>query len=513
MEQEWHILHKHRDEIVTFIFGCLMYCIVYFGYIDRTSLRFDEVWVSNYDTIFLATGRWAGYLFRAFLGHGPAYPIAGMMAGLLLNAAVLLQLRLLGMQRLWQMLAFTTLYICSLGWCDNLQYSTMSDFFAAAVILTTVAVYLIDRGGVKNAVVATLALAVSFGCFQSAALCFLALMMLIVLRDLLAGKKQQVQHVAVRAFIVCTIAFCIFYGCSSFAFQCAPPDIQLTAKGYQASLIGWRKVYHMAGTEAFVYIWQYVFEAPLACMFGLSQHLGQWLYATVWIPSLLLVLRIGRSFGVTKAVLSVVFIICLIYMPFLFSAVLLHAKGARPYMCMAQPMVLCGLWSLGVFTQTSLCRKYKRLFVVCLLAVFVKNAYAANIAARDNRYFFDLALQEIRDMYLMARLEADKESLQSGSYLVCGKPVYTTEPRKMGGELYHTTAMPDVFANRFFVDEYAAFFRLLNMRAATNEEEAAHVQILQEMPIWPATGSVRADGDAVLIKIGEPYYCISADEK
>lgn len=508
MEQEWLYLHKHRNEIVAFVLGCLIYWIIYAGYIDRSSLRYDEVWLDNHDTIFLATGRWVGYLFRALLGHGPCYPIAGIIGGLLLNCAILIQQRLLGMKYLWQMIPFTTLYLCSLGWCDNLQYSTMTDFFAASVLFATLAVFFVCKGGRKSAVAAICALVVAFGCFQSSAICFLALLMLMLLRMAAADKLTAVFSLVARAMGVAVSAYALYYVGCIVARRFAPPDVAHIAFHYQLGLLGWRYVYYSvcqaAFPEACDRVLQYAVVVPLSCMFGMSGHIGQWLYASVWLPVVMIVARTVRFSGARFACAVAVFCAVLVYMPFLFSAVLLHEKGAAPYMCMAQPIVLCGLWSIGVLAYPELCRKIRTYLLAFLLVAFVKNAYAANVAARDDSYIYELARQEMRDMYLLAEIEEKNASEHPvSSYLVCGRLNKPSTKLKMGGELYPTSGMPYLLNGSHKIEMFSAFFRLPKMRPADKREEEAHAATLSQMPAWPASGSVKVDGDAVLIKIGE----------
>lgn len=503
MDQEWLFLHKHRNFIMTYIVGCVMYWIVYAGYIDRTSLRFDEVWVSNFDTIFLAAGRWCGYLFRALLGHGPGFPIVGIMAGLLLNLAILVQLKLFGLKCLWQMLAYTTLYLCSIGWIDNLQYSTMSDFFAASVLLATLAVHFIRKKGLKNQAAATLSLTLAFGCFQSSGICFLALVMLVGFQAMLTDDKTAVRHLICNTAVIGFIAFFIFWVGTVISYQCAPADMQMTAKTYQQGLIGWREVFASPETNAVEYIWRFVLKVPLGRMSGLAPIPGQWLYATVWIPAALLVLHAVRTKGRKKGMLTALFLAALIYTPFLFCTVLLHPKGGRPYMCMAQPIVLCGVWTFGVLADSTICRKHRYILLAFLLGVFVKNAYIANISARNDRYFFELERQEMREMYLLAKVAAKQASLPNGPYLVCGKVTGANQKKEIGGYLYPDSALPHFYEGGHMVDAFAAFFRLTNMRAAAPDEVANHARTLSQMPSWPDPDSVRADGNAVLIKIGD----------
>lgn len=504
MDSEWQFIQRHRNAILTFIAGCLMYAVIYAGYIDRTSLRYDEVWIFNHDTIFLAAGRWCGFLFRALLGHGPCYPIVGIMGGLLLNAAILLQLKLCGMHRLWQMLTFTTLYLCSVGWCDNLQYSTMSDFFAASVLLTTLAVHLQAKAGRRHSAAAVLCLTLAFGCFQSSALCYIALVMLLVLRAALDGDAAAVRKLILRSMALAAVALVAFYACHAVARRFAPADMLHIARIYQGSMVGWRDVIHMPAAEAWAYILKLAIKAPLACMFGVSGDLGQWLYATVWLPVGLLVYRTARAHGKAKAALAAVFCALLVYVPFFFSAVLLNKKGVLPYMCMAQPMVLCGLWSVGILSHEGFCRRFRTLLVVFLLAAFVKNSYAVNVAARNDRYFYDMARHEMREMYLLSRVEAQKAGVQDAPYLVVGTIPSPKEPCEIDKDVCRNTALPQLLfaANR--VNAHADFLRLSKMRSATDAEVAAHAQALSQMPVWPAIGSVKADGDAVLIKINEP---------
>lgn len=503
MDQEWEFIKRNRNAIVTFICGCLMFAVIYASRIDRTAFIYDEIWVSNHDTIFLATGRWVGYLFRAFLGHGPSYPISGIVSGLLLNCAILLQLKLYDIKKLWQMLAFTTLYVSCLNWSSNIGNSTMCDFFAASVTLATAAVYTMRIGGVKNIISSVIFLTLAFGCFQTSSVCFLALVLLLALRAVIGDHREVAVDLVRKAAIVGMVALSVYFVCNKCAFKCAPEDMQFIARHYQKSLVGWLQLPEMEILAACKHFAVMACQKPLACMFGLSDYVGQWLYATVWFPASLLVLRFARSHGRLRAIPASIFCIGLIYIPFLFALILLNDRGLSRYMCMAQPIVLCGLWYLGVLSDRALCRRYQKVLLIFLLGVFVKNAYDANITARNESYFYELGKQEMRDMYLLARVESPKASHQNAPFIICGiRPMPKTQ-RRMDGDLYPETALPFIMCEKFSIDGYASFFRLPQMRAATTDEEKVHQETLSQMPIWPALGSVKADGDVVLIKIND----------
>lgn len=505
MEQEWEYIKRHRNAIVTFIVGCIIYGIIYGGFINRTTLlQMDEALVENHDTIFLATGRWVGYLFRAFLGHGPCYPIAGIMSCLLLNAAILFQQRLLGMQRLWQMLAFTTLYLCMLSWVENLTFATMSDFFAASVLLISVAAYFTPKQGYKNYGIAVLTLASALCCYQSSALCYMALVLLLAIREIGNKSAYESWRVLLKSFAVFIVAFLFYYASSKYAYTFALPEDQEIAVTYQTSLIGWCKLGQMDQSHAINYLIKYIVIVPFKGMVGSLPQLGQRLYGIVWIPALLLIWQTYRKHGIGKSGLMALFCIGLIYIPFLFSAVILNDRGSNPCVCMAQPIVLCGVWALGVFVHTDFCYRHRYILGTILFGMFVKYAYVANVSARDKVYDYELARQEMHDMYLLAKVEEEKAALPHGSYLVCGTQLPIAGKRRgIGGDHYANSALPTIMHARCDIDAFAAFFRLPKLRSATDEELAAHAQALSQMPQWPAAGSVKADGGAVLIKISD----------
>lgn len=481
------------------------YMFMYASYIFAVGVHVEDLLDGKVDSEHLLHGRWMIWAVRQLTGgEAVNYPIAGIMAGIFLSATVLLLVKWLRIHDTISRAVCGMVYFSIPQWFGVLFYQKMVDAEALGILLCSLAAILICSPGKRYIALSIVCCTLGISCYQTLALVF----GVVVVTALLYSQRHSISGIGFRYVLkaaLVSLVSCAFYFCLTHIIKTyCDPDAVAAAARYENSVVGWgqctdwRQTCHM--------LWTYGIRVPLL-KFVWGKH--NWLEVAAMMVFLM---GAYKACGLRKTLLLALLGILLLALPYSTGFLLLSPTGMSARVMLAMPMagLCCVALMLGERGM-----KAPALRKACLLlcaVLFVNNSYYISAIAKDHSYGIQSAVAELRDMNLMGRCAAMNTEAQDGRILLCGAlPDAYYEDARIGAvrqSSWHSScACPYLFKwqdyhiRKWFVASYTRAARLPRLVVASDEEVAAHAEILQSMPIWPADGSVKVDGDVVLIKI------------
>ena len=267
----------------------ILYILVYLPVCVRQGLHWDEVFdvAGAANGTYVAAGRWGLALYRYLFGLGYMPWVSGVVAGLYIAAALVLQTRLFSIKTGFGLFMYGSMYIGCVQWVNQLQYSHQSDAVALSLLCATVAMCLFRAHRIKRSCLAVILLVYACAVYQTAMLYFLVLLFTLVLSEKNDGKMlfQRVCRMMLWVFLSgCVYLFSrkvvvmlpvltagdlnymlgVQYGMSKWPEIIAAPSL-----AEQCSLLGMYAVCYV--------------KVILKNVLGLTYE-GQWVYATTLVP-------------------------------------------------------------------------------------------------------------------------------------------------------------------------------------------------------------------------------------
>lgn len=496
---------EHRDLRWFFIYYAL-YAFTYVSYIFAGVVRAEDLLDGRVSAEYLLNGRPMIWLMRHLTGgEAVNYPISGIVAGLFLAAAVLLVVKWLRVHDSLSRALCGAMFFSIPQWAGVLFYQKMADAMALGIFLSLLSAILITFRGRRFVAISVLCCTSALSCYQTLGLVF----GVAVLVALLASLRYKIpgfgyHYICKAAFT--TLLSCTLYFCVSSAIKASlPADCLRATASYQGSIVGWG---NCSGWEQICSsIWKFGICHPVKTMCFSNGKV----YVLAIIAMMVFCGRAFASCGFRRTCLLGFMSMVMLCLPYATGLLLLSPVGMFPRVLDAVPVaLLCAVALILRDGAMNVPVMRKCLPLLCAL-LFLRNAYAVSSMAKNESYAIQTSVAELRDMSIMGRIAAQNTAAQDGRILLCGylPDDYYEDPRVADSRPSHwhsSCACPTMFRwdyvmRNFMVKSYARAERLPRLVVATPEEAAKYAATLQTMPIWPADGSVRVDGDVVLIKI------------
>lgn len=512
-----------RDDMICkgrrcmFLFAVYMaiYLLIY-GFL---LLRLAPLWDEVYDYCgegmdsYVIFRRWGQFLYRIVFAEGLQPYIAGIVAGIYICLAILLQTAYFRFSNLWQGLAYGAVYLCSIHWAYQVIFSEQCDAVALGILCVTAAAYLFScrKGAVS---ILAPALLVGFGAsiYQMLLLYFVAL---VAARTALCREPNAkgIGRIACKGLVV-TVAGLVFYmAVAKIVEACWTLSIpnEEHFRSYQASLSTWSQIMEVNGLALMarsLMHWELVeLRHMWICLTG-SLYNGQWVYVGTFIPLVgLCILR--RPFNGWHSLLHVLFLL----LPFLCYPLLLFknsggALAAR--MMVVEPVVMGFMWVAfleKLKTVVSLKRwlAVMSVFGAAVCFALLKGSYRVSQMAKDEIHTQELGFAQIREMGTRGRILAEQAGMQECRIMVLcpsSSNFDSSRTRLYAGPIKLNRQSDSViYAKGAFEIMYADYAGESSIFMGTEEDYTRHREELETMPYWPAPGSMRACGDCIIVKV------------
>ena len=472
-----------------------IYLFVYFSLCLRNGLHWDEMFdvAGAANGTYVAAGRWMLALYRYVLGLGYMPSVSGFAAGVYIAAALVLQVRLLGVVDTVGRLSYGALYIGCVQWATQLQYSHQSDAVAFGLLLATVAVCLYRRGGAKNILVASLLAVCSCAVYQTSMLYLVVLLFAVMLRW--AENDRLLSRELLRGMIFLFCSGCV-YLVSRWVSVMLPvlteQDVSYM-NAVQLNMSKWKEIADAPMPEERFSLWMmytvcYI-KVILKNLLGMKYE-GQWVYATTIVPVICLLWRWGVK---ERSLLKVILLTGVWVVPFAMALVVMTDQGART--SLAEPLACACVWMLWV-RQGWFRGKLQWALIVFAGFVVLKGSYRVSVMAEDEKNIFASKMNNLAQLNVRLVAAAEKNGLDTPVYVHVGAVPAGGHNGYVSrwGKRYDSRVLMKLPDGRF-PDELT-----VPLRRATAEEQRKLGQFVEGMPVWPAPGAVSVCGETVVVK-------------
>lgn len=472
-----------------------IYLFVYFPLCLRNGLHWDELFdvAGAANGTYVAAGRWMLALYRYVLGLGYMPSVSGIVAGVYIAAALVLQVRLLEVADSVGRVLYGALYIGCVQWATQLQYSHQSDAVAFALLLATVAVCLYRRGSARGILVASLLVVCACAVYQTTMLYLVVLLFSIMLVD--AGKNRGKDCELLRVIVFLFCAGCV-YLVSRWVAMVLPvlTEQEVTyMKAVQLNMSKWPEIASASTMEEKCSLWMmytvcYI-KVILKNLLGMKYD-GQWVYATTIVPVCCLLWRWGVK---ERSLLKVTLLIGVWVVPFAMALVVMTDQGVRA--SLAEPLACACVWMLWM-SQIRFRGKLKWALFVFAGFVVLKGSYRVSVMAEDEKNIFASKMNNLAQLNVRLVAAAEKNGLDTPVYVHVGAVPVAVHDGYVSrwGKRYDGRLLMKLPDGRF-PDELT-----VPLRRATDEEQKRLGPFVETMPVWPAPGAVSVCGETVVVK-------------
>ncbi len=501
----------------------VLYVAVYGALCMRDGLCSEDTTLSGYNTgVYLANGRWLVHIFHQFVGVGPHQPISGLLSGAFIAVALVFQTKVFRMQLAWQKIAYAVLYLACMQWAFILRYAVMCDGLALALLAGSASVYCLSLPFSRKRLLYAAALAsLCVAGYQTCALYLASMIVMLIMQKIILGANwREIRSFSLYAFAAMAGGLVLYEAVSLMGRSLVDDDYLAFVNSYQGSMTGWSAMRSMTLEQSIMHFANYAVVMPLKSVLGM-RYSGQWVYTTALVALMAIFVRsLLRRKLLVSVLLCVLGTFC-IYLPESMTALMPGWVSNMVRVKVAEPVVVAGMWSLFLF-QLSLPASGKLVqcvYALCLL-LFVKSMYMGALMARDEAYYFQAAMAEIRSMHTAACIEARCSDMDDFNIILCGDVAEKPDEqiflvKKYG--YYLEQPLPYFLHVPIWSKAYIKYARLPRIRLGDAKDIARYRDKLETMPVWPNPGSVSAaDAHTILIKIGvcveiTPLFELSPD--
>lgn len=482
------INQKIQQYAFRFFIYFFLYLLVNLYVLMRPSLLWDEVldWSGQATDTYLVAGRWGFYLYRLLMGEG-AFPVTGgLIAGVYISLAVLLQTRLLRLDGLLPDVLYAGICMACSQWSFQAVFSYQSDAVALGMLFSTLAVYfLVFR---SSFCVTILFLTLALSIYQSLGLYFGALWGAVVL-----ANPDKIRKTIVRLFVTSLISFILYFGIQKLCMFVIsiPQDTIDYVQKYQASTTNWPSFVDSSLALQLLCLAHY-FKASLMQALGRGEQFNI-VTALSLIPLLLLMVRylLTPSAWLEKAV-RVMLLGIVWYGPFALSFVLLGNTGDRTNV--AAPLSAACLWIL-VVKEFSLPAGKQLLGLGLASVLLLKSSYTNAVRARDEAHAYHSAVHQVQEIYSHARYLSAAAGVECREVLLFAEDTPAQDER--------ACILPNSFQSRGVLAWYARHYSLDGMRVGAPDEYQQHRAKLETLPFWPDRNSVIINNGQIIVKVAK----------
>ncbi|MCQ2370529.1 MAG: glucosyltransferase domain-containing protein [Akkermansia sp.] len=488
-----------------------VYMLVYASYLFSGVVHVEDLLEGKVGPEYLSNGRFVIWILRRITGgFAVIYPAAGVVSGLFISAALLLQVKLLGLNRNFQRFAYGCIYVGCTQWMGVLFFQKMCDGAALGILLSTLAVILTLSGRRWQIVLAVLCCTLGVACYHTIVLVYATLMFAWFLFRAVDNLSERPDfRCLLHGLGVCAVSCTLYFAIAATIKFFLPHDVLAGTADYQQSIVGWQS---MHGVPDYCRLmWDYGVVEPFRKMFSADGKI----YTYGWVAVGALSVLSWRRLGWRKAAMIAAGGITLLCIPYLSGIMLLSPIGTESRVLLAKPLALACCVGLLLCHPVCSLAYFRRVLLVVVSFVVMQSTYRVSNTAKNEQYGAATALAELRDMNARGQAAGVQAGCLDCPILLCGRLPgdYHQDSRiqqRRSSYWISSCASPFLFAHpkrrvaEFTVQSYIRSERLPRLKVASREQEAEHAQALREMPIWPADGSVRVDKGVVIIKIWEP---------
>ncbi|MCQ2371798.1 MAG: glucosyltransferase domain-containing protein [Akkermansia sp.] len=505
-----------RSNLLTFVVIAAIFYMIYGSWLFNFFGGVDDIMLNDREWIFLANGRWCSWIIKTIFGYGPQYPYGGILTGIMLAAAAVCQLDALGIKSLWQRITYSVIFLAIPQNIGNVSLWCLNACFAVGILLATLSAWVLLKETEHFIAVSTLLLTAALGCYQSLLIYFIVLLLAYVLLSYIREKDIDYASLARKAFLVVGASLITYFIIYKLGRALAPAQPIYAADVYQEGIVGWHEVSFSDFSGMVERIAKYAVILPLR-QFIMLDH-GKWLVGSGIICALAIAAHYICNKQTKKGLIVTLGILALNFLPFAFCPVLLSNLGVAARLMIAQPAAIASIWVITAIIYTPMLLPHRNACALALIFIVSQATWNSGEAARNRLFRYERALEELRDMYMLGRVEAMRHGLNECDILLCGRNQHNwntgNNNRKNRPIFDFSNIFADVDTASTFIFKtsrgtqyhpsfYATFLRIPSrFRLPSSEETAEHAETLAAMPSWPADGSIRADGKVVLIKIG-----------
>lgn len=499
----------------------LLYLLIYGLLLPRFGLHWDEVldFDGSATGTYIGAGRWGMALYRVVFGCGAIPWAAGIMAGLFLSTAIVLQTRLLRLNTVGLKCCYGGLMLGMPQFSSMLVYSFQADAVALGFVLSTLAcMQLFCKEGrpLCRALAAILLMTLAISIYQTLLFYGCALAVAAWLARWQDGDARPFLRFVLRGAAIVLFAFLLYYALRALtlALPLASEEQLEYVSRYQRGMTQWPQFFSLTLPEQFLFLAHYI-KYVIFCGLGLM-YAGQWVYTTALLPFLLLLwrfLRAKKPLGDRLfCLLSLAF---LWFIPHVMILVLCTLQGERVYL--AEPLCCALLWCLYL-RKTSLSPPWTKLGALLLGVLLVRSLYTVSSNAWHEALNHERNVDEMRLLCADARRFAAENGVRSSElhiFTVAASPKTTTSSSSgfhgPFGLLLSRTIDEEMTSNRFtpFRNSVESWYDRLyhfspngsGLTSLPPGRRQEYKQDIDQLNLWPSPGCMMMKGDSVIVRV------------
>ncbi len=498
----------------------LLYVLIYGLFLPRFGLHQDEVldFDGSATGTYIGAGRWGMALYRTLFGGGAVPWAAGIMAGLFLCSAIVLQTKLLRLDTPGLKFCYGALMLGMPQFESMLVYSFLADAVALGFVLCSLTCLLLFRKGslpLSHWLLAILLMSVVIGIYQSLLFygCALAIGSWLIRRD--EKDSPSTLQLACRFALTFLLAFILYYALRAItlALPLASAEQLEYCLRYQQGMTQWATFLDLSLTQKLLFLahyLKYMVYSELGLMYA-----GQWVYTTALIPLVLLAVRyLKRKEAWSTRLFCLMALAFLWVVPHIMIILLGTYQGER--VNLPEPLccaILWGVWLKGA----SLTPGLRRIGALLLLFILIQACYTVSRNAWKEGLNHERNVNDMRLLCADARHFAAERGVASPELRICPVLVASASSpsrRQAYGPLgflvsrFSDQELAPVRANPLCDGVAGWYDRLYHFSADGNhlihlpasERERWKDEIRQLAP-WPTPGCMMMKGNCVIVRV------------
>lgn len=507
-----NLIKEHKKDVALFFVMFVAYICIY-GYMSlRLGMGPEEVTAiaGERNDLYIAGGRWGHYIYRQFAQLGTIPFGAGIIAGLYICLSIILQTKILKVHSIWASAIYGVLYLSCIQWTFQLRYSNQCDSIGAAILLISVAVFILQKADWFRVLLSIILITLAISIYQSLVTYAVTLMLIQGIHSAVYQKDLPFIRWAVKSAFVILSAFGLFL-ISSYTFitySDIPSRVLDYVLTYRSSSTGYE-----AAMESSLPLWKTIFlqaKSSLLHYYLSTYYKSHWIMFSIIVACGIILVKIATDKQKwTTKILCAAMVCALMVMPYSISVLMLSHQSIR--VIVAEPLLLAGIWGLAVpyITQNGWI-KAQHAITFMTGAFFLEAIYTSSEIAANEAYSFERAKEEVREMYERGRELANMENLGECRIVILGNapPLSASEHLfyldKTG--THYGQASPYIFCGRGYgwAQVFLYYMRLHRVERGTDKDVLLHEETYNSMPAWPHQGSVRASKGEIIIRV-EPH--------
>ena len=482
MNMATSFVERYRYQTLYFLFlsaylFVFMPMLFRFGYHWDETLDFDGTATDTY----LANGRWMQALLRYLLGEGVHPWTTSFLACMILPYATVLQCKLYQWEDILHDVIFGCLTIVMYQYAFVMQYSHQSDVTAIGMLLMTFsAILLTDKGWSFKTVLALITTFTALSIYQTTGLYLAAILLVWGIIQCFKGNTASAFRIVLKVLAIMVLAAALCEVGSRLAKTFVDEETRLYCT------LAHERIGNTAGllVAPLGYIAHYALCTAKHCI--KPEFKLEWMYGCT-LAALALIVAGAFRFAPGKFFTKIAIAtsaVALWMLPFALILLLGNEWPCKPHTRLAEPLAFAGLWSLALRFSPfghpfSPCAR--RICAILLSVLLIKASACVSDIAKVERALFENRMYNLKQMEREACQVAEQAGLDIDKCRF----------------IYFENGSDDQYGNEDFNGAYPAWEKIPTAR---NADYAKHKETIQQMPIWPRNGSIRADKGEVIIK-------------